>query len=135
MDVSEKTGDPIPSRPEDFRLLAAAKALTEYRGEGNVPFDFAMLLMQLKEAVDAKEALPMVGATGEFPSGQAGPDDEGALQVAVGARRGFVRVEFGKPVAFLQMHAGEARTFAGVLTAQASLAEQDAVADDVAPPC
>lgn len=135
MDVLEKDGTPIPSTPEDFELLAAAKVLTEYRGEGHVPLDFATLLMRLREAVKAKEALgPMVGATGEFPDGKVGPNDEGQLQVAIAAVNGAVRVEFGKPVAFLQMYAGEARTFAGVLLSQAAMAEQDAVADDVLPP-
>lgn len=134
MDVLEKTGDPIPSVPEDFELLAAAKAVVTFNGDPHNGADqmaFVAACERLKRAVAAKEALPMVGATVEFPDGQAGPNDEGALQMAVAAVRGVVRVEFGKPVAFLQMYAGEARTFAGVLTAQASLAEQDAVADDV----
>ena len=45
----------------------------------------------------------MVGATGEFPQGKLNDHDQGALQIAIAYDKldGIVRVEFGKPVAWL----------------------------------
>ncbi len=44
-----------------------------------------------------------LGATGTFPQGQVSDDDEGALRMAVGYDKlnGIVKVDFGKPVAWL----------------------------------
>lgn len=45
------------------------------------------------------------GATGQFPEGKIGEDDEGELlvQIAYDAEHGLIRVEFGKPVAWLML--------------------------------
>lgn len=46
-----------------------------------------------------------LGATGDFPEGKLGDDDEGGLKIGVAADipNGVVRVEFGKEVAWLAM--------------------------------
>jgi hypothetical protein len=46
-----------------------------------------------------------IGATGAFPQGRLTDDDEGELKMAVGFDKlsGLVRVEFGKPVAWLAL--------------------------------
>lgn len=48
---------------------------------------------------------PKVGATGEFPDGKINKEDEGELQISVGfdPDTKLVRLEFGKPVAWLAM--------------------------------
>lgn len=45
----------------------------------------------------------MTGATGDHPRGKLHPDDQGGLRMAIAAdaRNGIVRVDFGKPVAWL----------------------------------
>jgi len=45
----------------------------------------------------------LAGATGDFPQGRLNEDDQGGLRMAIAAdpRNGVVRVEFGKPVAWL----------------------------------
>jgi hypothetical protein len=58
-----------------------------------------------------------VGATGEFPQGKLDDDDQGELRMAVGYDKldGIVRVEFGKPVAWLGLPPPEARQLAALL--------------------
>lgn len=58
-----------------------------------------------------------MGATGEFPFGRLGRDDQGELTVAMKAdhRQGVIRLEFGKPVAWLALPATHARHMAKLL--------------------
>lgn len=62
-----------------------------------------------------------LGATGRFPYGKADTHDEGELRMALAADHvnGIVRVEFGKPVAWLGLPSREARELATVLIAKA----------------
>lgn len=55
-----------------------------------------------------------IGATGTFPDGKLNDDDQGALRIAVGYDRvdGIVRVDFGKPVAWLGLPKENAIAFA-----------------------
>lgn len=57
------------------------------------------------------------GATGEFPQGKLNDSDEGAIRIGVAYDKldGVVRVEFGKPVAWLGMPPPEAIEFARVI--------------------
>lgn len=58
-----------------------------------------------------------IGATGDFPQGKLNDSDEGALRMAIGydARDGIVRVDFGKPVAWLGLPPPEAVGLARLL--------------------
>ena len=57
-----------------------------------------------------------IGATGEYPAGKMSPYDEGAIRLAVADDgRGNVRIEFGKPVAWLAMPKEQAVEFALVI--------------------
>lgn len=51
-----------------------------------------------------------IGATGKFPDGKIDETDEGELALAVGydPKDGMVKVEFGKPVAWLAMRPSDA---------------------------
>ena len=57
------------------------------------------------------------GATGEFPQGKLNDYDEGAVRIGVAYDKldGIVRVEFGKPVAWLGLPPPEAINFAKLL--------------------
>jgi len=59
----------------------------------------------------------LAGATGTFPFGKAGADDEGELTLALAAdhQHGILRLEFGKPVAWLGLPAKYARELAVTL--------------------
>ena len=61
------------------------------------------------------------GATGRFPFGRLGQDDEGELAVAIAAdhRHGVVRFEFGKPVGWLALGAAQARSLGQMLIQKA----------------
>jgi hypothetical protein len=48
-------------------------------------------------------APPGLGPTGEFPQGKLNADDEGELTIAVGIEADCVRIEFGKPTAWIAM--------------------------------
>lgn len=58
-----------------------------------------------------------LGATGSFPQGVLEADDQGELRMAVAydRRAGIVRVEFGKPVAWLGLPPNEAVALAETL--------------------
>jgi hypothetical protein len=62
-----------------------------------------------------------LGATGAYPHGRVAPDDQGELKVAIAAdpanRR--VRIEFGKPVAWLSLTPEDALVLAEHLTIKA----------------
>jgi hypothetical protein len=51
----------------------------------------------------------------EYPQGQLNTEDEGALKLAVGSADGVVRVDFGKPVAWLGLPPAEAVQFARLI--------------------
>lgn len=53
-----------------------------------------------------------LGATGKYPRGKLNADDEGELRMAVGRQGDIVRIDFGKPVAWLGLPFAEARAFA-----------------------
>lgn len=59
------------------------------------------------------------GATGKFPFGKLSDDDEGELVVAVSSMEGMVRIEFGKPVAWVCLPPDKAIEFASVVVARA----------------
>ncbi len=67
-----------------------------------------------------------LGATGRFPRGQAGDDDEGELRLALAADRdhGIVRVAFGKPVGWLGLDVVTARLLAKNLLEKADEVER-----------
>lgn len=57
-----------------------------------------------------------LGASGAFPDGKLNRHDEGELRLAVGRdANGLVRVEFGKPVAWLALPPNEAKELAALL--------------------
>jgi hypothetical protein len=62
-----------------------------------------------------------IGATGEFPYGTVDATDEGELRMAIAAdpRNGVVRIEFGKPVAWLGLPTVHARGLAAMLIEKA----------------
>jgi hypothetical protein len=62
-----------------------------------------------------------LGATGYFPQGHLSDDDEGELKIAIAydGLDGIVRVEFGKPVAWLGLPPPEAIEFAKLLLRKA----------------
>jgi hypothetical protein len=63
------------------------------------------------------------GATGQFPQGKVQDSDEGELRMGVAYDKlnGIVRVEFGKPVAWLGLPPPEARQLAELLMLHAGL--------------
>jgi hypothetical protein len=63
-----------------------------------------------------------LGATGTFPQGKLNDDDQGALKMAIAHDKldGIVRVEFGKPVAWLGLPPPEARQLGMLLLHHAS---------------
>ena len=63
------------------------------------------------------------GATGEFPQGKLNDTDEGALRLGVAYDKldGIVRVDFGKPVAWLGLPPPEAIQFAKLLLKNAGV--------------
>lgn len=67
-----------------------------------------------------------LGATGRFPYGKAGADDEGELRMALATDRanGIVRIIFGKPIAWIGLPAREARQLAAMLNEKADEIER-----------
>lgn len=63
-----------------------------------------------------------IGATGTFPQGKLSDDDQGGLKMAIAYDRldGIVRVEFGKPVAWLGLPPPQARQLAELLLRHAA---------------
>lgn len=61
-----------------------------------------------------------IGATGNFPDGKVSPEDEGEIQFRVGHNQDHVKIEFGKPVAWLEMPPELARQLAESLLKHAS---------------
>lgn len=67
-----------------------------------------------------------LGPTGKFPRGQVDPSDEGELSLAIAADRGngIIRIEFGKPIAWIGLPTKEAREFAALLLEKADELEK-----------
>ena len=63
------------------------------------------LVAKLKE-------IQTVGATGQYPHGRVGPDDQGGLKSALYIREGKLVLDFGKPLSWLAMTKAEAQTLA-----------------------
>jgi hypothetical protein len=63
-----------------------------------------------------------LGATGRYPYGKADEHDEGELLMAIAADHGnsIVRLQFGKPIAWLGLPANEARQLAAMLMEKAT---------------
>jgi hypothetical protein len=74
-----------------------------------------------KKVVKKPEKL---GATGRYPLGRLSPEDEGELNIAVFLIKGNVRIEFGKPVAWMSMPAKRAKEFAELIMRHASKLEE-----------
>jgi hypothetical protein len=77
-------------------------------------------------AEDLQEALDrVVGETGAFPYGKADATDEGELRMALAAdhANAIIRIEFGKPVAWLGLPVREARELADKLIVKAAEVE------------
>jgi hypothetical protein len=62
-----------------------------------------------------------LGATGEFPRGRADATDEGELRLALAAdhTNAIVRIEFGKPIAWIGLASSDARALAKMLNDKA----------------
>jgi hypothetical protein len=66
---------------------------------------------------------PFFGATGRFPKGKLNPSDEGELQFGVTTVHSEIRIDFGKPVAWLTLPPETARQLAQVLVDRADAIE------------
>lgn len=64
-----------------------------------------------------------LGATGDYPEGKLGPNDEGALQFAITHYQGKVVVNFNTPVSWFGMAPADARHLAELLNQHADDAE------------
>ena len=60
-----------------------------------------------------------LGATGKFPEGKLGADDEGEIQFAIGEQNGLVAIDFGKPVQWIAMKPQQAADLASLLLSRA----------------
>jgi hypothetical protein len=56
-----------------------------------------------------------LGATGAFPDGKLNRTDEGELRMAVSSVNGLVRIDFGKPTAWVAFPANQAKELAALL--------------------
>lgn len=56
-----------------------------------------------------------IGATGEHPQGKLNDDDQGGLQMGVGVDGGVLRIDFGKPVAWVGLDKGTALAFSELI--------------------
>ena len=67
-----------------------------------------------------------LGATGERPYGDLGGGDQGELRAAIATdvKNGVLRIEFGKPVAWLALPAAHARQLARMLLEGAKALEK-----------
>lgn len=79
---------------------------------------------------------PEPGPTGDFPHGKLSPDDEGGINVALrhfdapdGTR--MVRLDFGKPLAWLSLPQDQAIAFAMTILKHATGAERGFVLTEV----
>lgn len=56
-----------------------------------------------------------LGATGRFPRGHHGKDDEGEISLGMRIRHGTIEIHFGKPVAWVGLGPDEAAAFIQML--------------------
>ncbi len=70
-----------------------------------------------------------LGATGNFPRGKADEHDEGELRMALAAdpANAIVRIEFGKPIAWIGLSATDARELASALVEKAAEVDKQLV--------
>ena len=61
-----------------------------------------------------------IGASGRYPQGKLDDSDEGELTMAVTRDGDVIRIDFGKPVAWLAMSAEEALGLARLLVERAN---------------
>lgn len=104
---------------------------SSHHGDGpieSLPEGFIEHLLKTREKGMRQKAEQMtpevqLGAQHDFPAGQYGPTDEGALRFAVGHDKtnGRVVMEFGSPVAFMAMEPDQARHLANLLLTHAGL--------------
>jgi hypothetical protein len=59
------------------------------------------------------------GPTGDFPQGQLNADDEGGLIMAISSEGGCVRLDFGKPTAWIALPPDEGLALASLLVKRA----------------
>ena len=69
--------------------------------------------------MDLKKRLNL-GATGAFPDGKMNATDEGELRMAVSSANGLVRIDFGKPTAWVAFPANQAKELAALLMRHAT---------------
>ena len=69
--------------------------------------------------MDLKNKLKL-GATGAFPDGKLNQTDEGELRMAVSSTNGLVRIDFGKPTAWVAFSANQAKELAALLLRHAT---------------
>lgn len=107
--MSDKNAELLVEIPEDLRLEVLKTAIEK-------DVDIAWLVNLYRRGFKAQ-----VGATGQFPYGKLRRDDEGELTaaVAVDVRNGVIRMEFGKPVAWLALPSAHARHWAKMLLEKA----------------
>ena len=60
----------------------------------------------------------------EYPRGKLNPEDEGSLEIGIGAKDGTVMVVFPKPVKWFALSVHEARDLARMLKKRARKAEK-----------
>ena len=65
-----------------------------------------------------------LGATGRYPKGKLNEDDEGELELAVGARNGSVIIVFGKSIKWIGMGPDGAEELAELLKTRAKEARE-----------
>lgn len=63
-----------------------------------------------------------LGATGEFPDGKLGPEDEGELALEVSCGPGIVKLDFGKKVRWIALSPADAANLAMMIIAHAQRA-------------
>ncbi len=61
-----------------------------------------------------------LGATGAFPEGKLNATDEGELRMAMSSGNGMVRIDFGKPTAWIAFDANQAKELAALLMRHAA---------------
>lgn len=81
----------------------------------------------VKLACRAKE-VDGLGPTGHFPDGKIAPDDEGGLELAIGAWEGKIKIMFGAEIKWLALTPSQALAVAAALKSYAEdlLAASDA---------
>jgi hypothetical protein len=71
--------------------------------------------LAMERAHKQAQSETILGATGRFPDGKLTVNDEGELALQIGALKGRVVMEFGKPIASLGLTPEQARDLARLL--------------------